>query len=654
MVAINEILKKSIIDSIKSVQPAGSWKVVVVDKPSLKIIESVCKTNDILEEKVTSVENIEKKRQPFPQLEAVYILSPTYESISTVIEDFDKPTPTYAAANLFFISALDDKYFQKLKSSPASKYIRKFIELFIDFQVREAQVYTFDDPSSFFKLYSPFSINENTIYEDELRNTAKKLLSVCASLGENPLIRYQRSLEADHPTKSLPYKLAMLLQAELDQYVKTNPNFPPQDNQRPRAVLFVFDRTIDMYSPFLHEFTYQAMANDLLKIENGQKYNYTYVDQDGQPATKDVVLDDNDKVWVEVRHKHMKDCIDKLMKDFNEFLGENSEFTDKDKAANLNDMKKMMATLPQFQNMKEKFSVHLNIAQECMSIFENEILAETATIEQNCATGFTSDGLHPKTLVEEMVPLLDNPVVSSVDRVRMLMLYMMYKNGIFDDDRRKLLAHAGISSQDSEAINNLGLFGVKLVKSPQGNKRKVKKYRQKPGEEIEYEISRYVPRIKLVLESHIDNSIDHTAYPYTKDPTGDPDGSKDTQGPVSLRTARSGWFKRGQATENRNIGRIIVFVAGGVTNSELRSAYEITEKYNRDVIIGSTHVITPKQFIEDLKLLRNQPRRPNQQRSQKPSLPSLGYSQGYQQSYSQQQLPPPQGYEQPVPITFIL
>lgn len=45
-------------------------------------------------------------------------------------------------------------------------------------------------------------------------------------------------------------------------------------------------------------------------------------------------------------------------------------------------MKKMLATLPQFQNMKEKFSVHLNIAQECMSLFERERLAESATIEQ--------------------------------------------------------------------------------------------------------------------------------------------------------------------------------------------------------------------------------------------------------------------------------
>ncbi|KAI7851471.1 hypothetical protein BDC45DRAFT_445411 [Circinella umbellata] len=43
------------LDIIKSVQPAGRWKLVVVDSLSLKILNSACKMYDILEENVCLV-----------------------------------------------------------------------------------------------------------------------------------------------------------------------------------------------------------------------------------------------------------------------------------------------------------------------------------------------------------------------------------------------------------------------------------------------------------------------------------------------------------------------------------------------------------------------------------------------------------------------
>lgn len=43
---------------------------------------------------------------------------------------------------------------------------------------------------------------------------------------------------------------------------------------RPKPVLIITERTMDMFAPFLHEFTYQAMCNDLLNIEGGVRYRY--------------------------------------------------------------------------------------------------------------------------------------------------------------------------------------------------------------------------------------------------------------------------------------------------------------------------------------------------------------------------------------------
>ena len=43
---------------------------------------------------------------------------------------------------------------------------------------------------------------------------------------------------------------------------------------RQRGTLLITDRAMDVLAPFIHEFTYQAMANDLLPIEDGSRYAF--------------------------------------------------------------------------------------------------------------------------------------------------------------------------------------------------------------------------------------------------------------------------------------------------------------------------------------------------------------------------------------------
>jgi len=48
----------------------------------------------------------------------------------------------------------------------------------------------------------------------------------------------------------------------------------------------------------------------------------------------------------------------------------------------LNAIKDMLAGLPQFQELKEAYSLHLNMAQECMNIFQKHKLPDLASVEQ--------------------------------------------------------------------------------------------------------------------------------------------------------------------------------------------------------------------------------------------------------------------------------
>lgn len=46
------------------------------------------------------------------------------------------------------------------------------------------------------------------------------------------------------------------------------------------------------------------------------------MNEQGAEEEQEAVLSDSDKVWVEVRHMHMKDALDKLIADFKAYAGE--------------------------------------------------------------------------------------------------------------------------------------------------------------------------------------------------------------------------------------------------------------------------------------------------------------------------------------------
>jgi syntaxin-binding protein 1 len=442
-------------------------------------------------------------------------------------------------------------------------------------------------------------------------------VATCVALGEYPTIRYYSPPNPlpTHESHVLCYHLAEAVQREIDEYAKWHQDFPPPSN-RPRGALYIVDRSMDLYAPFLHEFTYQAMAHDLLPIKDGDKVTYKTIIKEGEENAeeKEIEIGEKDKLWTQYRHTHMKDTIAGIMGDFQKFLKDNPHFANSTAdTTNINTIKTMLAGLPQFQEMKEAYSLHLNMATASMDVFQKHQLSELASLEQTLATGIDEDYKKPKNVADQTIRMLDEDAVVSSDRLRLIAMYLLYKDGLLPSDIRLLCNHARLPPQDEEVLRNMELLGARIYKQlkdikPPPQPLFPRKPQPPPSAEDSF-LSRFETNLKLMLEQHVAGTLDPTTFPYTR-----PDPSQQQIDPnaaisaASLRSAKPTWAKsKLSSIEPRQ--RVIVFMAGGATYSEARACYEITNQTSRDVVLITSHMLSPSLWMRQLGDLSQERRR---------------------------------------------
>ncbi|KAI9333695.1 Sec1-like protein [Obelidium mucronatum] len=665
MSSIQEILKQRVLNQVvtqvKTV--ASKWKVLIVDALARKVINSCIKTSDILELNVTIVEMLELRRTPFPDLDAVYLLSPTPDSVELLLADYTRGKPPYAAAHLFFISALSDTLFEKIQKSPIQRHVQTLKELNMDFLALEPQAFSLDLPGAL-----PSIINAQTPshLKYELAPVAKRLVSVLATLGEYPYIRYYTpptpTITPNSSNTPLIEMFAKMVQDELDELSRIDKSYPPASTF-PRAVLLLVDRGVDVVSPLLHEFTYQAMVHDCLTLEDGNKYPNK--SDEGKMAT----LDDFDKIWVSQKYSHIAEVLQYLAEGVKKFSTEN-------KAANfatganrgkdqIADLKDTLNALPEYQEMKSKFSLHTDICQDCMSVFGKYKHQDISTVEQELVTGENSDQKPAKNVAGAVEALLANRSLCHEDRIRLLMLHIITAEGLSDTERQKLFDIVRLSREDYQAVTNLSMLGVRLSESTAKRGDKANPYASsslKGGrgriKEVKFENSRYIPIVKHILEDQTKNSMDSSSFSWVKEPppafnrSTPVAGSRmastnnrtsydydDTSSGVQRTKPSWATSRVGGGSMNRSAGsstagaagskdsssssilpptnrpnldpnilrsngpRVILFMLGGMTHSEMRSANEVMIETQREVLIGSTHVLNPHLFLDTLRSL---------------------------------------------------
>ena len=416
--------------------------ILIVDKRGSYFLNNFFTLTEIIDMGIISIESIYFERKPYPNNEAIYIISGCEESINNISNDFIKEkNRLYKACHIFTLDAINDDLINLILQKEQNnfyKYIKTLKQIMINFIPIDKNTFSFGNDNNFNCFYNLYDNEKNKITTEI---TIDKLVSVCESLDNYPNIAY---FSPDKYCKLIAEKV----NTELKQY------FTKKKNLKKNGILLITTRYIDFLAPIQFGLIFQHTILESLKKKDDKyinKASYTYKIKENDKEVekeKEIILNYKNEVYNKYKNMPIDEVLQKGDEELKAFLNSDTGKLHKIENDDKNEIDLGFAinNVSKYHYNVNLFSQLINISKQVDTILKSRNIMSLIEVQKELISKINHKG--KKIPDKEIVSLIkDNKDLFKKDDLIRILCFIKYQ-------------YPKISTED--LINNIESGKIKL------------------------------------------------------------------------------------------------------------------------------------------------------------------------------------------------